>query len=54
MLGSLLKAAVKTAVLPVSIAADTLFIMSDAGDEGVGHRTADHINSIADDLNDVL
>lgn len=55
MLGSLLKAVVKTATLPISIAVDTASLLDDLVEErGIGNRTGKHINSIADDLDNVL
>lgn len=54
MLGSLLRAAVKTVILPISVVADVVTGLDDSIDGRVGHRTAGHIRSIADDLDDIL
>lgn len=55
MLGSLLRAAVKTVVLPVSVISDVCTSLSDAADDKpVGRKTWKAVSSIADDLDKVL
>lgn len=55
MLGSLLKATVKTALLPVVVAKDVLIALPDSAEGDTPFSDAGKvIGSIADDLDDIL
>lgn len=55
MLGSMFKAVVKGVTLPVDIAVDTLLALPEAAEnDEIYSRTKRKVNSIADDLDDVV